>query len=199
MSCAPPALNAIIGYSEMLQEEATERGQPDFVADLQKIHVAGRHLLTLINDVLDLSKIEAGKMEFTPETFDVREAVEAVVTTVRPLVEKNGNRPRGADRRERGDHARGPDPRAPGDPQSAVECRQVYRARPDHARRSSRERGRRANRRVPDQRYGHRDFAGRDVAAVPGVLTGRRDHCAPLRRHGAWPRHQPADLSADGG
>ena len=85
-------LNAIIGYSEMLQEEATDRGQPEFVADLQKIHVAGRHLLTLINDVLDLSKIEAGKMEFAPETFDVREAVEAVVTTVRPLVEKNGNR-----------------------------------------------------------------------------------------------------------
>jgi PAS domain S-box-containing protein len=85
-------LNAIIGYSEMLQEEAADREQPEFVADLQKIHVAGRHLLTLINDVLDLSKIEAGKMEFTPETFDVREAVEAVVTTVRPLVEKNGNR-----------------------------------------------------------------------------------------------------------
>jgi PAS domain S-box-containing protein len=85
-------LNAIIGYSEMLQEEAEDRDQPDFVADLQKIHVAGRHLLTLINDVLDLSKIEAGKMEFTPETFDVCEAVEAVVMTVRPLVEKNHNR-----------------------------------------------------------------------------------------------------------
>jgi PAS domain S-box-containing protein len=85
-------LNAIIGYSEMLQEEAADRDQPEMVADLQKIHVAGRHLLTLINDVLDLSKIEAGKMEFTPETFDVREAVEAVVTTVRPLVEKNHNR-----------------------------------------------------------------------------------------------------------
>jgi PAS domain S-box-containing protein len=85
-------LNAIIGYSEMLQEEAADRDQPDFVADLEKIHVAGRHLLTLINDVLDLSKIEAGKMEFTPETFDVREAVEAVVMTVRPLIEKNRNR-----------------------------------------------------------------------------------------------------------
>jgi len=85
-------LNAILGYSEMLQEEAAERGQPDLVPDLQKIQVAGKHLLTLINDVLDLSKIEAGRMEFQPETFDVREAIHAVVETMRPLVAKNRNR-----------------------------------------------------------------------------------------------------------
>ena len=85
-------LNAIIGYSEMLQEEAADAGVESFVADLGKIQTAGRHLLALINDVLDLSKVEAGKMEFTPETFDLRETVEAVATTVRPLVEKNKNR-----------------------------------------------------------------------------------------------------------
>ena len=85
-------LNAIIGYSEMLQEEAADAGVESFVADLGKIQTAGRHLLALINDVLDLSKVEAGKMEFTPETFDLRETVEAVATTVRPLVEKNNNR-----------------------------------------------------------------------------------------------------------
>ena len=85
-------LNAIIGYSEMLQEEAHDRGQDELIPDLGKIHVAGKHLLTLINDVLDLSKIEAGKMEFQPETFDVREAIEAVAATMRPLVEKNRNR-----------------------------------------------------------------------------------------------------------
>ncbi len=85
-------LNAILGYSEMLQEEAAERGQPDLIPDLQKIQVAGKHLLTLINDVLDLSKIEAGRMEFQPETFDVREAIHAVVETMRPLVAKNRNR-----------------------------------------------------------------------------------------------------------
>jgi len=84
-------LNAIIGYSEMLQEDAEDAGQDDFVPDLQKIHSAGRHLLTLINDVLDLSKIEAGKMELYLERFSPAEMLEDVVSTVRPLVEKNGN------------------------------------------------------------------------------------------------------------
>ena len=85
-------LNAIIGYSEMLEEEAAERGLSESVADLQKIRSAGRHLLSLINDVLDLSKIEAGKMELHLETFDLRPAIEAVAATVAPLIEKNGNR-----------------------------------------------------------------------------------------------------------
>ena len=84
-------LNAIIGYSEMIEEEATEHGHDRYVPDLQKVRSAGRHLLALINDVLDLSKIEAGKMELHLETFDVRQAVEAVASTVTPLTEKNGN------------------------------------------------------------------------------------------------------------
>ena len=85
-------LNAIIGYSEMLEEEAAERGHPDYAPDLQKIRSAGRHLLALINDVLDLSKIEAGKMELHLETFELIPAIEAVASTVAPLIEKNGNR-----------------------------------------------------------------------------------------------------------
>ncbi|HLB54731.1 MAG TPA: GAF domain-containing protein, partial [Gemmatimonadales bacterium] len=84
-------LNAIIGYSEMLEEEATERGHSDYAPDLQKIRAAGRHLLALINDVLDLSKIEAGKMELHLETFELGSAIETVAATVAPLVEKNGN------------------------------------------------------------------------------------------------------------
>ncbi len=84
-------LNAIIGYSEMLEEEAAERGHGEYVPDLQKIRSAGRHLLALINDVLDLSKIEAGKMELHLETFELRPALDAVATTVAPLIEKNGN------------------------------------------------------------------------------------------------------------
>jgi PAS domain S-box-containing protein len=84
-------LNAIIGYSEMLEEEAAERGHADYVPDLQKIRAAGRHLLALINDVLDLSKIEAGKMELHLDTFELRPALEAVASTVSPLIEKNGN------------------------------------------------------------------------------------------------------------
>jgi len=84
-------LNAIIGYGEMVQEEATELGAEAIVPDLQKIHAAGRHLLGLINDVLDLSKIEAGKMELFLENFDAAAMLKEVVTTVRPMIEKNGN------------------------------------------------------------------------------------------------------------
>jgi PAS domain S-box-containing protein len=84
-------LNAIIGYSEMLQEEAEEGGHEEFVPDLGKIHSSGRHLLALINDILDLSKIEAGKTELFLETFELEELTQSVVSTVAPLVAKNGN------------------------------------------------------------------------------------------------------------
>ncbi len=84
-------LNAIIGYSEMLQEHASETGQEGSIADLQRIHAAGRHLQALIDDILDLSKIEAGKMELFVETFDVAALVTEIATTTRPLAAKNGN------------------------------------------------------------------------------------------------------------
>ena len=84
-------LNAIIGYSEMLQEEALESGLEDIIPDAQKIHNAGKHLLTLINDILDLSKIEAGRMELYLENFDLGNLIEEVVATLHPLVEKNHN------------------------------------------------------------------------------------------------------------
>src|SRR5208283_4118826 len=85
-------LNAIIGYSEMLQEEAGDLGSQGLVPDLEKIHAAGKHLLGLINDILDLSKVEAGKMTLFLESFDVAKLVQDVMTTVRPLVTKSGNR-----------------------------------------------------------------------------------------------------------
>jgi signal transduction histidine kinase/DNA-binding response OmpR family regulator len=84
-------LNAIIGYSEMLQEEAQELGDEDYLPDLQKIRSAGKHLLGLINDILDLSKIEAGRMDLFIETFEVEPTVRDVAGTVHPLLEKNGN------------------------------------------------------------------------------------------------------------
>ena len=84
-------MNAIIGYSEMLQEEAEDLNQKGFIPDLQKIHGAGKHLLSLINDILDLSKVEAGKMTLYLEEFDVAKLVEEVAATVQPLVTKNGN------------------------------------------------------------------------------------------------------------
>ena len=84
-------LNAVIGYSEMLQEEAEDEGMEHFIADLRKINGAGKHLLALINDILDLSKIEAGKMELYLETFDVCEMAREVESTVQTLVARKSN------------------------------------------------------------------------------------------------------------
>ena len=84
-------LNAIIGYSEMLEEETRESGNEDGVQDLQKIQSAGKHLLALINDVLDLSKIEAGKMSLHVENFDVPPLIEEMITTLQPAAAKNNN------------------------------------------------------------------------------------------------------------
>ncbi len=84
-------LNAIIGYSEMLEEEAQDGGMADFIPDLRKIHGAGKHLLGLINDILDISKIEAGKMELYLETFELAPVLREIAGTVRPMLEANGN------------------------------------------------------------------------------------------------------------
>jgi len=84
-------MNAIPGYSEMLMEEAEDVGQDDFIPDLKKINQAGNHLLSLINDVLDLSKIESGKMETFAEVFDVEGLVDQIAGTAQPLMAKNNN------------------------------------------------------------------------------------------------------------
>jgi GAF domain-containing protein/CheY-like chemotaxis protein len=85
-------LNAIIGYSEMLQEEAQDLGQEALIPDLGKINAAGKHLLELINAVLDLSKIEAGRMELFLETFPIAPLLKDIVGVIQPLAGKNGNR-----------------------------------------------------------------------------------------------------------
>jgi len=84
-------LNAIIGYSEMLQEEAEETDAEAFLPDLVRINAAGKHLLGLINDILDLSKIEAGRMDLDLTTFEIGPMIQDVQAIVQPLVEKNGN------------------------------------------------------------------------------------------------------------
>jgi len=85
-------LNAIILYSELLQEEAEDSGQQGSITDLQRIQSAGKHLLELINGILDLSKIEAGKMSLSIETFDIRTMIDELLDTAAPLVQKNNNR-----------------------------------------------------------------------------------------------------------
>ena len=84
-------LNAIILYSELLQEEADEHDTERSVADLQKIQSAGKHLLDLINGILDLSKIEAGKMTLSLERFEIRAMLDDLLDTVGPLVEQRSN------------------------------------------------------------------------------------------------------------
>ncbi len=84
-------LNAIIGYSQILQEDAEDEGNTSAVADLKKIETAGNHLLGLINDILDLSKIEAGRMEVFIEPIDVQALAEDVRLMVEPLAAKNAN------------------------------------------------------------------------------------------------------------
>jgi signal transduction histidine kinase/DNA-binding NarL/FixJ family response regulator len=84
-------LNAIIGYSEMLEEETHELGKVENVKDLQKIQGAGKHLLSLINDVLDLSKIEAGRMGLHLEAFEITQMIDEMVSTLHPAISKNSN------------------------------------------------------------------------------------------------------------
>ncbi|MBE9058233.1 ATP-binding protein [Sphaerospermopsis sp. LEGE 08334] len=85
-------LNAVIGLSQLLQDDAADIGaSPDFITDLETINSAGRHLLELINDILDVSKIEAGKMTLYPEIFDITNLINNLVLTVKPAMEKNGN------------------------------------------------------------------------------------------------------------
>jgi CheY-like chemotaxis protein/anti-sigma regulatory factor (Ser/Thr protein kinase) len=84
-------LNAIIGYSEILLEEAEADGRDTDIADINRVLTAARQLLHLINDILDLSKIEAGRMEISASDFGVAAVIEEAVATVRPTIEKNGN------------------------------------------------------------------------------------------------------------
>ena len=85
-------LNAIIGYSELLQDEAKDNSHEDYLPDLGKIHTSAKHLLALINDILDISKIEAGKIELYLEDFPVEQLANEVAATIQPLVAKNDNR-----------------------------------------------------------------------------------------------------------
>jgi signal transduction histidine kinase/DNA-binding response OmpR family regulator len=84
-------LSAIIGYSDLLVNLAQEPSQLALVPDIQKIQQAGRHLLTLINDILDLSKIEAGKLQVAPEPFDICRLIDEIAATIQPLIAKQGN------------------------------------------------------------------------------------------------------------
>jgi signal transduction histidine kinase len=84
-------LTSVLGYTELLQERAAKYGHDDFIPDLEKIRAAGKDLVTMINEVLDLSKIEAGKIALSPQDFNISFLIDNVIATIRPLAEKNGN------------------------------------------------------------------------------------------------------------
>jgi signal transduction histidine kinase len=84
-------LNAIIGYSEMLREDAHEMEEADVMSDLEKIEKSGKHLLAIINEILDLSKIEAGRVELFPEVFELHYLIDEVLTSAKPQISKNNN------------------------------------------------------------------------------------------------------------
>lgn len=84
-------LNAVLGYSELMLEDAELEGRGEQIADLQKISAAGKHLLAMVNDILDISKIEAGKMALHVENVDLDKLIDDVESTARPLVAKNTN------------------------------------------------------------------------------------------------------------
>ena len=97
--------------------------------DLRSIRTAGKHLLGLINDILDLSKIEAGKVQFSTERFAIAPVIHDVAATLEPLAEKNGNRLEVECEPGLGPHGGRSDPHAPGALQSAQQCLQVHRKR----------------------------------------------------------------------
>lgn len=84
-------LNAIIGYGELLEEDLLETGHKDWASDLEKILSAGHHLLGLINDILDISKIEAGKMAIYTENFNIQHLINETISTIRPLISQKNN------------------------------------------------------------------------------------------------------------
>ena len=133
-------LNAIIGVTEMLREDAEALKQD--LEPLDRVLGAGRHLLALINDILDLSKIEAGRMELQLETFALAPLIEDVAKTIEPLAAKNGNRIVGRLPSGPRDDARRPDPPPAGAAQPGEQRQQVHRERHHHHRRAARAGGR---------------------------------------------------------
>ena len=162
-------LNAIIGVTEMLHEDAVDLKREDELEPLERVLRAAKHLLALINDILDLSKIEAGKMDIHLESFAIAPLIEDVVQTIGTMAAKNGNTvvvdcaagPR--------HDARRPDADPAGAAQSREQRQQVHRARHRHHRREARHRG---GPRVGDaggDRHRHRPDARADGQALPGL------------------------------
>src|SRR5262249_53351302 len=181
-------LNAIIGYSEILQEDAVDKGNTAPIDDLLKIESAGRHLLGLINNILDLSKIEAGKMDVCTEEVDIRALIEEVLSIVKPLADKNEN----VDLRRRYRQLPfRPDQAQAVLAQSLEQRQQVHEQR--HTDPDSGARGQCSDV-LPRVGHGRRHDAGTPRPPVRSVQPGGCLDDQALRRHGTWARHHQALL-----
>ena len=195
-------LSAVIGYSEMLGEELEDIGQAALLPDLRKIEAAARHLLSLINDVLDISKIEAGRMTASAETFAVADLLRDVRDSTGSLVEKKGNR-FVLDAGE----GEGADLGSMHQDQTkirqcllnlignAAKFTEAGTDHPDSAPPPGRG-GRLAV--LRGQRHRHRPERGADRAPVRALRAGRRLDHAPVRRHRPRARHHPGLLPDHG-
>ena len=184
--------NAIIGVTEMLREDAEALKQD--VEPLDRVLGAGRHLLALINDILDLSKIEAGRMELHLESFPLAPLIEDVAKTIEPMATKNGNRIVVDCRSDLGTiHA------------DQIRFRQALLNLASNANKFT-EKGtvtiaaQAQQTEIIDCGDRHRDWHDRraDGKAVSGVYAGLFHDSEQIRWYGAWPRHQPAFLPHDG-
>ena len=178
----------------MLQEEADDLGEEAFLPDLRKINAAGKHLLGLINDILDLSKIEAGKMDLFLEDFTVPDLVRDVAAIVRPLIDKNANTLVVSCPDDLGEmHADLTKVR-----QALFNLLSNASKFTDHGTISL---SVAAGRRLADvrgHRHRDRDDRGADGPTVRGVLPGRGVHPEPVRRDRPGAGDQPPVLPADG-
>ena len=175
-------LNAIILYSELLQEVAEDQGQQSFITDLQRIQSAGKHLLELINGILDLSKIEAGKMALSLETFDDPDDGRRAARHGRSARPEEQQRPDGELRCRRRHDDGGSDEDTSDPAQPSQQRGQVHARRHDRAGRPAPRRRRAPIDRVHGHGYRCRHDAGADVEDLRPVHAGRRHDDAQVRR-----------------
>ena len=189
--------NAIIGLTEMMVTNAARFGTEKAQEPLQRVNRAGTHLLGLINQVLDLSKIEAGKLELNPQTVQLAPLIEEVIGTARQLAEQNKNRLVVDAQENLGASDGRPDAAAADSAQSAEQCVQVHEGGRGQATGAQDGRWTRRDRAFRF-RYWHRHDAGAAGEAVRGVHPGRCHDCAAFRRHRPRPSHHAQARPHDG-
>jgi GAF domain-containing protein len=179
-------LNAIIGLTEMMVTSAARFGTEKALEPLRRANAAGKHLLDLINEVLDLSKIEAGKLELNDEAVDLARLIDEVIGTAGQLAEKNKEPPCYRSPSHGGRAHRGPHAAQADSAQSVEQCLQVHeRGRGGIAGAQGGGRTRLGG--ACCRGYRHRPDRRTAGETIPGVHPSRFAHCAPLRWNGARP------------